>query len=177
MVHFINVTRWGSEKRVTSFVEHPLEIDLQKPFTFTAWCYSSDTVDWRTIFAFESPECHSSLLCIVLLPGSSRIWLGYQLDAKHRIHGAANAYTTASTWFHFAFVLLDSTRFCIYINGVQQLSDRLEGSLCNPGQVEYLLLLCSRSLLTFTPSEANYSGTEYVQRYHECSVEWKTQER
>ena len=169
--------RWGAEKRITSFVEHPLEINLQKPFTFMAEYYSSDTFDWRTIFAFESPVCHSSLLCVVLVPRSSQIWLGYQLDAKRRIHGSADAYTPASTWFHFAFVLLDSTRFCLYINGVQQLCNRLEGSLYNPSQVDYLLYLCSCSMLTFTATEANCSGTEYAQWYHDCSVERKTQER
>jgi hypothetical protein len=135
------VTRGGDGSNVTSFIEHPLEIGLQKPFTVLAWCYCSDIVDWRTIFSFESPLCNSSLLCVAVVPRSSQIFLGYMRDAWHRINAMANAYIPASAWFHFAFVLLDSSRVGLYINGVNQLAGRLDAPLFNPGRVECRLYL------------------------------------
>ena len=156
------VTRGGDRRRVTSFVDHPLEIDLKKPFTFVAWCNSSDTSDWRTIFSFESPLCHSSLLCLALMPQGGQIFFAYMINAQDRHSASTKAYAPALTWFHFAFVLLDSTTVCLYVNGVQQLTERLNASLFNPEQVEYTLYLCSRFLFMCSAAEANCSRTEYI---------------
>lgn len=121
----------GDDTRVTCCVEHPLEIDLQKPFTFLGWFYSSDTLDWRTLFSFESPLCRTSLLSIALMPHSSQIFFGYMRDAHRRIEASAGAYVPASAWFHFAFVLFDSTRVGLYINGVKEFHGRLDTVLFN----------------------------------------------
>jgi hypothetical protein len=133
----------GSADRITSFVDHPLEIDLQKPFTFLAWCYPSDTSDVRTIFAFESPMCHCSLLCVLLVPGSDRIYFGYMLNMQRRIHNLTKVHVPGSAWFHFAFVLLNSSMVNLYVNGVQQPVEKLEAPIFNPSRVEYPLYLCS----------------------------------
>jgi hypothetical protein len=157
------VTRGGGGRNVTSFIEHPLEIDLQKSFTFLAWCYSSDTIDWRTIFSFESALCHSSLLCVAVVPRSSQIYLGWMRDAQNRKDAMVNAYIPASAWFHFAFVLLDSIRVELYINGVNQLASRLSTPLFNPGRVECLLDLLFLLAVYIRCSETNHSRTEYIQ--------------
>lgn len=155
------MTRGGNRQRVTSFIDHPLEIDLQKPFTFLAWCYSSDTLDFRTIFSFKSPMCHSSLLCIGLLPEGSQIFFGYMLNAQHHVNAAVDAYVPSLAWFHFAFVLLDAITISLYVNGVQQPASLVD-SLFNPGQVEYPIYLCSGSLFKFIATEANCSWAEYI---------------
>jgi hypothetical protein len=157
------VTSGGGGRNVTSFIEHPLEIDLQKPFTFLAWCYSSDTIDWRTIFSFESPLCHSSLLCVAVVPRSSQIFFGYMRDVQNRMDIMANAYIPASAWFHFAFVLLDSIRVELYINGVKQLAGRLGAPLFNPGRVECHLYILFMLAVYIRCLETNNSRTEYIQ--------------
>jgi len=155
------VTRGGNSKRVTSFVDHPLEIDLQKPFTFLAWCYSSDTMDWQTIFSFESPLCHSSLLCVTLMPGGSQIFFAYMRDAQRRIDVIANGTNVPTlAWFHFAFVFVGSTTVALYINGAKEPSVRLDASLFNPGRVEYPLHLHLSSLSISAATEAHYSRAE-----------------
>jgi hypothetical protein len=85
------------------------------------------------------------------MPGGSRIFFGYMRDAQRRIDAAANTYVPGSAWFHFAFVLFDITRVGLYINGVKELSGRLDAPLFNPEPVEYRRHFYSCSLFTFTP--------------------------
>lgn len=131
------MTSWGNDKKVTSFVDHPLQINLDKPFTILAWLTSSDSLDWRTILSFESPLCHTSLLNIALIPSGQVVYFAYMRNAQQRVDIKTEALAPASAWFHFAFVLLDSYRLAIYINGIKVVSGGIEGPFFNPEPVEY----------------------------------------
>ena len=111
------------------------------------------------------------------MPRGNQIFFGYMRDAQRRIDASANVHVPGSAWFHFAFVLYDSTRVGLYINGVKELSGRLDTPLFNPEPVEYRRHFCSRSLFTFTATETHYSWTDKIQQQHDCSVERETQER
>ncbi|KIM88410.1 hypothetical protein PILCRDRAFT_814307 [Piloderma croceum F 1598] len=128
---------WGNDKKVTSFIDHPLQINLDKPFTISAWLTSSDSIDWRTILSFESPLCQTSLFNIVLKPDGQVVCFSYMRNARQRVDIKTEALAPASAWFHFAFVLLDSYRLAIYINGIKVVSGGVEGPFFNPEPVEY----------------------------------------
>ena len=114
------------------------------------------------MFSFESPLCHSSLLCVAAVPRSSQIYIGYMRDAQHRMDAMANAYILTSAWFHFAFVLLDSSRFELYINGVNQHAGRLNAPLYNPGRVECLYLIVHDHRLHSLLRNKSFSGRIYI---------------
>jgi len=149
------MTSWGNDNKVTSFIDHPLETNLEKPFTisawltFSAWLTSSDSFDWRTILSFESPLCRTSLLSIALMPGGQVVYFGYMRDAQYRVHKKTEALAPASAWFHFAFVLLDSYGLAIYVNGTKLVFGGIEGPIFNPEPAEHRDLLYSFSLLIF----------------------------
>ena len=129
------MTSWENNKKVTSFVNHPLQINLDKPFTISAWLTSSDSLDWRTILSFESPLCHTSLLNIALIPGGQVIYFAYMHNAQQRINIKTEALAPASAWFHFAFVL-NHSRVAIYVNGAKLESGGVDGPVFNPEPVE-----------------------------------------
>jgi len=91
------------------------------------------------MFSFESPLCRTSLFSIALMPRGSQIFFGYMRDAQHRIDATAAAYVPASAWFHFTFVLFDSIRVSIYVNGVKTFCGRLDTPLFNPEQKHIVL--------------------------------------
>jgi len=122
---------WGDDVRVTSFVDHPLQINLEKPLTICAWLTSSDTLDWRTVISIESPLCRTSLISVALMPGGQVIYLGFMRNAQLRADIRTDALAPASAWFHFAFVL-DYSRVAIYVNGAKLVSGKVDGPVFNP---------------------------------------------
>jgi hypothetical protein len=129
------MTSWGDNTRITSFVDHPLQINLEKPFTIFAWLTSSDTLDWRTILSIESPLCRTSLLNIALMPGGQVIYFAFMRNAQLRADIKTKALAPASAWFHFAFVL-NHSRVAIYVNGAKLESGGVDGPVFNPEPVE-----------------------------------------
>jgi hypothetical protein len=117
---------WGNGTRITSFIDHPLEINLEKPFTILAWLNSSDTRDWRTLLSIESSKCRTSLLNIALIPRGRSIYIAYMRTDQHRTDVTTQALAPGpSVWFHLALVL-DSFGFTTYVHGAKSAFDRLE---------------------------------------------------
>ncbi|KDQ53843.1 hypothetical protein JAAARDRAFT_38804 [Jaapia argillacea MUCL 33604] len=109
-----------------SFIEQPLDINLQNDFTLLAWVFCDDRTHPRSIISFESPQCEKSLLALALPPAPQKNVLQFSYASSARRddlvgYQGKTELPPLGVWFHVALVF--STTGCdtfkTYVNGLE----------------------------------------------------------
>lgn len=124
----------GNKKKITSFIQHPISIDLNGSLTILACLTSIDKyvedTDWRTLIAIDSPDCKTSLLKVCFPPKSMIIDFSYTLDTHEPVDELTGV-TVENVSFHFALTLSGGI-VAVYLDGEEKWTHNIEHLLFDP---------------------------------------------